>query len=104
MVREATAALESVLPPIELGTFAALSPRQKAKQLRELSTIVTGIRLFNKSCGKGGRSIPDLDVTLTDATAKLLATIRGNYRRFTELGTLYAAALEATPADDKWYA
>jgi len=102
VVREATAALESVLPPIELGTFAALSPRQKAKQLRELATIVTGIRLFNKSCGKGGRSIPDLDVTLTDATAKLLGTIRGNHRRFTELATLYAAAVEAAPTDDKW--
>jgi hypothetical protein len=53
VVREATAALESVLPPIELGTFAALTTRAKETQLVELASIVTGIRLFNKSCGKG---------------------------------------------------
>jgi hypothetical protein len=102
VVREATAALESVLPPIELGTFAALTGRQKTKQLRELATIVTGIRLFNKQCGKGGKSIPDLDSALTDATAKMLVSIRGNYRRFTELATMYAAALETNAADGKW--
>ena len=53
---ETTAALESVLPPVELGTFAALTSRQKQKQLRDLAGIVTGIRLFNKHCGRGGVS------------------------------------------------
>lgn len=53
------AALQSVFPPIELGTFMSMSKRDKEKQLVELSLIVTGIRLFNKECGKGGEGIDD---------------------------------------------
>ncbi len=37
----------------------ALSKLDKEKQLRELTSIVTGIRLFNKDCGKGGAGIDD---------------------------------------------
>lgn len=36
-----------------------MSKRDKEKQLVELSLIVTGIRLFNKECGKGGEGIDD---------------------------------------------
>ena len=54
-----TAALQSVFPQTELGTFMALSIPDKEKQLVELSRIVTGIRLFNKDCGKGGEGIDD---------------------------------------------
>lgn len=53
------AALQSVFPPIELGTFMAMSKRDKERQMIELSHIVTGIRLFNKECGKGGEGIDD---------------------------------------------
>jgi hypothetical protein len=53
------AALQSVFPPIELGTFMSMSKRDKERQLIELSHIVTGIRLFNKECGKGGEGIDD---------------------------------------------
>ncbi len=59
VVREATAALQSVFPPIELGTFMAMNKKDKERQLVELSLIVTGIRLFNKECGKGGEGIDD---------------------------------------------
>lgn len=67
VVREATAALQSVFPPIELGTFMAMSKRDKERQLIELSHIVTGIRLFNKECGKGGEGIDDLPAILNQA-------------------------------------
>jgi hypothetical protein len=36
----------------------------------------------------GGRSIPDLDVLLKDSAVKLLVTIRGHFKRFTDLATL----------------
>jgi hypothetical protein len=36
-----------------------MSKRDKERQLMELSLIVTGIRLFNKECGKGGEGIDD---------------------------------------------
>jgi len=50
------AALRSVFPKTELGTFMALSKLDKEKQLKELTSIVTGIRLFNRDCGKGGEA------------------------------------------------
>jgi len=55
----AAAALQSVFPQSELGTFLALQKRDKERQLHELAMIVTGIRLFNKDCGKGGEGIDD---------------------------------------------
>ena len=60
VVREATAALQSVFPQTELGNFLSLSKRDKDRQLIELTQIVTGIRLFNKECGKGGEGIDNL--------------------------------------------
>lgn len=104
VVRETTAALESVLPPVELGTFAALTRRQKAKQLKELALIITGIRLFNKSCGKGGQSIPDFSLESSELCQHLLTTMRGNLKRFSELATLYSSVLYSTPDDFVWIA
>ena len=54
-----SAALQSVFPQTELGTFMSLTKRDKERQLLELTMIVTGIRLFNKECGKGGEGIDD---------------------------------------------
>ncbi|KAI9517152.1 hypothetical protein NQZ68_008408 [Dissostichus eleginoides] len=53
-LKEATAALQSVFPQTELGAFMVLLKRDKEQQLRELTMIVTGIRLFNKASKKGG--------------------------------------------------
>ncbi|XP_042359814.1 cilia- and flagella-associated protein 206 [Plectropomus leopardus] len=53
-VQEATAALQSVFPQTELGTFMVLLKRDKEQQLSELSMIVSGIQLFNKASKKGG--------------------------------------------------
>lgn len=51
------AALQSIFPQAELGTFLSLSKKEKENQLKELSMIVTGIRLFNRETGKGGEGI-----------------------------------------------
>uniref|UniRef100_A0A8C5QTM1 Cilia- and flagella-associated protein 206 n=1 Tax=Leptobrachium leishanense TaxID=445787 RepID=A0A8C5QTM1_9ANUR len=67
VVREATAALQSVFPHTELGTFLSLLKKDKERQLRELTMIVTGIRLFNKDCEKGGEGIDDLPTILKEA-------------------------------------
>ena len=53
------AALQSIFPQSELGTFLALQKRDKERQLQELAMMVTGIRLFNKDSGKGGEGIDD---------------------------------------------
>ncbi|KAJ8397613.1 hypothetical protein AAFF_G00436120 [Aldrovandia affinis] len=68
-VREATAALQSVFPPSEMGTFMSLIKRDKEQQLNELSMIVLGIRLFNRDSGKGGEGIDDLPSVLKDAVS-----------------------------------
>ena len=52
--RETAAALESVFPRVALPSFVALGTADKRIQLHELSNIVFGIRLFNKTIGKGG--------------------------------------------------
>jgi hypothetical protein len=57
--REIAAALESVFPRIGLKAFTMLAPEDKAAQLHELANIVLGIRLFNRSIGKGGVGIAD---------------------------------------------
>lgn len=67
IVREATAALQSVFPQSELGTFLTLTKKDKERQLKELTMIVTGIRLFNRDCGKGGEGIDDLPAILREA-------------------------------------
>uniref|UniRef100_A0A8C6X8T0 Cilia- and flagella-associated protein 206 n=1 Tax=Naja naja TaxID=35670 RepID=A0A8C6X8T0_NAJNA len=67
VIREATAALQSVFPQTELAAFLSLSKKEKEQQLKELTMIVTGIRLFNKDCGKGGEGIDDLPAILNEA-------------------------------------
>ena len=37
----------------------SLVKKDKERQLVELALIVTGIRLFNRECGKGGEGIDD---------------------------------------------
>lgn len=45
-------ALQSVFPQTELGAFMVLLKKDKEQQLKELTMIVIGIRLFNKASKK----------------------------------------------------
>lgn len=76
VLRETTAALESVLPPVELGMFVSLPRREKKQQLDDLAAIVSGIRLFNKKCGKGGESIPVIEAQVAQTGYPLLSSLR----------------------------
>lgn len=57
--REVAIALQSVLQPSELPRYVTLSMQKKEEQLMELVLIVTGIRLFNRDCDRGGEGIDD---------------------------------------------
>jgi hypothetical protein len=57
--KEVAAALESVLPRANLHAFAALDYADKRDRLMDLHNYVLGIRLFNKSIGKGGAGLGD---------------------------------------------
>ncbi|XP_005153181.2 cilia- and flagella-associated protein 206 [Melopsittacus undulatus] len=67
VVREVTAALQSVFPQREIMTFTSLGKKNKEQQLKTYAMLVTGIRLYNKACGKGGSSIDDLPAILNEA-------------------------------------
>jgi len=73
--REIVAAFESVFPRVGLRTFVTLQESDKALQVKELASIVFGIRLFNRAIGKGGAGIDDvpgqLQVRLSDLQSKL---------------------------------
>ncbi|XP_042189691.1 cilia- and flagella-associated protein 206 [Callorhinchus milii] len=94
VVREATAALQSVFPQIELSTFLSLTKKDKERQLNELNMIVTGIRLFNKSCKKGGEGIDDLPAILNEAVPATSQNIDLELQATQQLIYHYTAIIE----------
>ncbi|XP_053314573.1 cilia- and flagella-associated protein 206 [Spea bombifrons] len=94
VVREATAALQSVFPHTELGTFLSLVKKDKERQLRELTMIVTGIRLFNKDSGKGGEGIDDLPTILKEAIPATTKHIESELEASREKIYQYTALIE----------
>jgi len=94
VVREATAALQSVFPQTELGTFMQLSKRDKVRQLHELTLIVTGIRLFNKECGKGGEGIDNLSAILNEAIPATTQNVDAEIQISQESAAYYTALVE----------
>ncbi|XP_066277480.1 cilia- and flagella-associated protein 206-like [Branchiostoma lanceolatum] len=99
VVREATAALQSVFPQTELGTFMSLVKRDKERQLKELTLIVTGIRLFNKECGKGGEGIDDLPAILNEAVPATTQNVDAEIQVTTRMAHKYTALIEKMQAD-----
>eukprot|EP00052_Salpingoeca_macrocollata_P004833 m.43803 g.43803 ORF g.43803 m.43803 type:complete len:633 (-) comp14482_c1_seq1:73-1971(-) len=102
-VKETTAALESVLPAVQLASFLSLTAVEKTAQLEELSQIVTGIRLFNKSCGKGGSSIVDCPQQIVQGMTELCGALARHFRRMVTLAFDYTHQLlsaEAGAGDD----
>ncbi|XP_018599039.1 cilia- and flagella-associated protein 206 [Scleropages formosus] len=93
-VRETTAALRSVFPQSELGTFMSLMKRDKEQQLVELTRIVTGIRLFNKNTGKGGEDVDDLPEILNEALPICSMYIESELGTSRNLAYQYTAILE----------
>ncbi|XP_074046312.1 cilia- and flagella-associated protein 206 isoform X2 [Macrotis lagotis] len=94
VVREAAAALQSIFPQSELGTFLSLNKKDKERQLKELTMIVTGIRLFNKDCGKGGEGIDDLPAILNEAIPATTQHIDIQLQTAQEEAYQYTAILE----------
>ncbi|XP_052821663.1 cilia- and flagella-associated protein 206 isoform X2 [Octopus bimaculoides] len=93
VVREATAAVQSVFPQAELGTFLALGKGDKERQLLELTMISTGIRLFNKEYCKGGKGIDDLPVILKKAIPQTSKTIERDIHNTSEYIDKYTSIL-----------
>ncbi|XP_068625364.1 cilia- and flagella-associated protein 206 [Battus philenor] len=74
-LKEGVAALESVFSMDDLKVFVTLTAIEKMKQLGELVQLVSGVRLFNRDCKKGGDGIPDLPFNLVDASNACLSSL-----------------------------
>ncbi|KFV38854.1 UPF0704 protein C6orf165, partial [Tyto alba] len=104
VVREVTAALQSVFPQTEMSTFISLSKKNKEQQLKNLAMLVTGIRLYNKECGKGGSNIDDLPAILSEAIPSATRTVDEDLNTCHTLAHRYTALLESMQEDQHRYA
>ncbi|NXK39203.1 CF206 protein, partial [Piprites chloris] len=102
-VREVTAALQSVFPQTEMTAFISLSKKDKEQQLKDLAMLVTGIRLYNKECRKGGRSIDNLPAILNEAIPSATQTIDEGLNTCHMLAHKYTALLESMQEDPHKY-
>ncbi|CAH8873421.1 unnamed protein product [Trichobilharzia szidati] len=91
VVRETTAALQSVFPQTDIANFLSANPGQKRKRLNELTGLVTGIRLYNKDCNKGGAGIDDLPHLLSEGLPMTLKTVREEIKKANELAAIYTS-------------
>ncbi|NXS32728.1 CF206 protein, partial [Pomatostomus ruficeps] len=98
-VREVTAALQSVFPQTEMVTFISLSKKDKEQQLKDLAMLVTGIRLYNKQCQKGGSGIDDLPAILDEAIPSATRTVDEHLNSCHLLAHQYTALLESMQGD-----
>nr|CAD7459279.1 unnamed protein product [Timema tahoe] len=89
-----TAALQSVFPPSELGQFMALSRKDKDQQIMELTHIVTGIRLFNRDCQKGGEGIEDLPNVLQQTITATHSNLQTSLQKLMENVDTLTTALD----------
>ncbi|NWV32320.1 CF206 protein, partial [Grantiella picta] len=98
-VREATAALQSVFSPTEMITFISHSKKDKEQQLKDFAMLVTGIRLYNKECQKGGSGIDDLPAILNEAIPSATQTVDEHLTSCHLLAYRYTALLESMQGD-----
>ncbi|KFQ04792.1 UPF0704 protein C6orf165 [Haliaeetus albicilla] len=103
VVREVTAALQSVFPQTEMITFISLSKKNKEQQLKNLAMLVTGIRLYNKECRKGGSSIDDLPAILNEAIPSATRAVDESLNTCHKLAHQYTALLESMQEDQHRY-
>ncbi|NXI95105.1 CF206 protein, partial [Psophia crepitans] len=104
VVREVTAALQSVFSLTEMITFISLSKKNKEQQLKNLAMLVTGIRLYNKECKKGGSSIADLPAILNEAIPSATRAVDEDLNTCHMLAHRYTALLESMQEDPHRYA
>ncbi|NXR48342.1 CF206 protein, partial [Hippolais icterina] len=102
-IREVTAALQSVFPQTEMITFISLSTKDKELQLKDLAMLVTGIRLYNKQCQKGGSGIDDLPNILHEAIPSATRTLDERLNSCQLLAHRYTALLESMQEDQHRY-
>ncbi|XP_012281391.1 cilia- and flagella-associated protein 206 [Orussus abietinus] len=103
VLREVALSLQSVYLPSELTRYVNLPKREKEEQLMELMCIVSGIRLFNRDCQRGGEGIDDLPSILQQAVSRTRNSILELLEKLMKKVYKFTAAVENTmsiPPDD----
>ncbi|XP_028028159.1 cilia- and flagella-associated protein 206-like isoform X2 [Bombyx mandarina] len=95
-LKEGMAALESVFSWNDLKMFIALPRNEKLTQLNELMEIVSGVRIFNRDCKKGGEGIPDLPFDLVDAGKACLTALSNSLITVMQRVNTLTTAIEDT--------
>ncbi|KAG6462400.1 hypothetical protein O3G_MSEX013235 [Manduca sexta] len=95
-LKEGMAALESVFSLDDLKVFVALPRAEKLAQLNELMETVSGVRLFNRDCKKGGEGIPDLPFNLVDAGKACLTSLSNSLITVMQRVNTLTTAIEDT--------
>ncbi|XP_073963611.1 cilia- and flagella-associated protein 206 [Choristoneura fumiferana] len=95
-LKEGMAALESVFSLQDLRVFVALPRGERSDQLQELLAIVSGVRLFNRDCRKGGEGIPDLPFNLVDAGKACLTQLSNSLIAVMQRVNALTTAIEDT--------
>lgn len=91
--REIAAAMESVFPRVGLKSFVQLSAEDKRAQLEELARIVTGIRLFNRECGKGGAGLDNVESIVATKVSDLREILEAENAEQQDLAMRYQETL-----------
>ena len=94
--KEVAAALESVFPRVGLKAFVQLSEDDRRAQLGELGRIVLGIRLLNRSQGRGSGGLEDLDGETRSLIASLESRLEKEVSALLEECSRYHAAIIRT--------
>ncbi|XP_034254602.1 cilia- and flagella-associated protein 206-like [Thrips palmi] len=76
VMKEASAAMQSVYPAKDLPHLLRLAPEARRAQLLEVCRISAGIRIFNWDCRKAGHGLLDLPGLVQEAAAVTLEQLR----------------------------
>ncbi|XP_044268139.1 cilia- and flagella-associated protein 206 [Tribolium madens] len=102
--KEVRVALGSILDRNELHDFVAQTRFAKIDNLAEFTKLVTGIRLFNKDCGKGGEGMEDLPKLINEALVATSAELQNTLISIMDKVNLMTTALDfvcATEFDER---
>ncbi|RZC32461.1 UPF0704 protein C6orf165 -like [Asbolus verrucosus] len=92
--KEVRAALGSILDTHEIKEYCKQPKYAKIENLQEFTKLVTGIRLFNKDCGKGGEGMEELPKLINEALDATNAELQNTLIAIMDKVNLITTALD----------
>ena len=89
VLQEANNCLATVFPVSQLVNFQGMARIEKKTKLRQLTSLVKGLRIYNWDCGRGGAGVDHLPSILTSAAEATRNNLTSLARHTTERGQSY---------------